>query len=172
MKIVEIFGENYRGKWVRSRTACRGVVTEDGRLLLSHESATGQWMIPGGGLEDGESERECCVREVAEETGLLIRASECVLEIDEYYESDRYVSLYFFGTVTGSADMKLTASERLAGMEPRWLPAGEALEIFSRHADCAGTDEMRRGLYLREYTALRELLTESESIAGGAEGDN
>ena len=55
------------------------------RILLPCETATGQRMIPGGDLEESEDESECCIREVAEETDLLIRPSSCVLEIDEHY---------------------------------------------------------------------------------------
>ena len=166
VKTIDIIGDNYFGRWDKTRTGCRGIVVENGRLLLSCETAGDVWMIPGGGLEDGESERDCCVRELAEETGLLIRPSACVLEIDEYYEDCRYVNRYFFGEVAGRTERKLTQAEREAGMEPRWLPVDEALAIFSRHADYADTDEMQRGLYLREYTALCELL-----IAKGSSAD-
>ena len=126
-------------------------------LLLSYETKTNQWMIPGGGLEDGEDETACCNREVAEETGVLIRPSSCVLEIDEYYEDWRYVSRYFFGEVTSSCEIRLTDREREVGMEPRWLPVSEAVGIFSKHASWADTDEMRRGIYQREYLALCEM---------------
>ena len=158
VKTIETFGDNYSGAWEQTRTACRGVVLSDGLLLLSYETKTGQWMLPGGGLEPGESEAACCVREVAEETGLLIRPSACRLEIDEYYEAWKYVSRYFLGTVVGCAETRLSEREKAVGMVPRWLPVDEILDIFSRHADWADTDEMRRGIYLREYTALRELL--------------
>ena len=96
-RIVDIVGENYFGTWDKTRTACRGIILRDNRLLLSYETHTGQWMLPGGGLEAGEDERECCIREVAEETGFLIRPTECVLEIDEYYEDFKWVNRYFFG---------------------------------------------------------------------------
>ena len=43
-------------------------------------------------------------------------------------------------------------------MEPRWLAIEEIIEIFSNHQSYASTDEMRRGMYLREYTALCEIL--------------
>ena len=160
MKKKEIIGENYRGRWEKTRTACRGIVTRKGRILLSFETKTGQWMLPGGGMENGEDERDCCIREVAEETGILIRPSECLLEIDEYYEDWKWVNRYFIGTVTGQTETRLTDREKEVGMEPRWLPVGEIIDIFSRHASYADTDEMRRGMYLREYTALRELIPE------------
>ena len=156
-KIIDIIGANYFGKWTKTRTACRSIVIRDGKLLLSYETATGQWMLPGGGLEAGEDERECCVRETAEETGYRIRVSGCVLEIDEYYEDFRWVNRYFFGEVTGQVPPRLTAREQEVGMEPRWLPLEEIIRIFSGHASWADTDEMRRGMYLREHTALRKL---------------
>ena len=126
-------------------------------MLLSYETKTDQWMIPGGGLEGAEDEKECAARETAEETGVVIRPSECVLEIDEYYENWKWISRYFLGEAVGKTEMRLTGREKEVGMEPRWLPVPEAAAIFSRHADWAETDEMRRGMYLREYTALREI---------------
>ena len=164
MKTIEIVGKNYFGHWTRERTACRGVVIEDGRILLSYAVRDDLWMIPGGGLEAGEDEGTCCVRELAEETGRVILPSACALELDEYYEDCKYVSRYFFGAVVGRCEPKLTEAERRMGLEPRWLPVEEALRIFSRHADYGDTDEERRGIYQREYTALSELLQGSTNI--------
>ena len=155
--VLEIVGANYFGKWDKTRTACRGIILRGNRLLLSYETRTGQWMLPGGGLEAGEDERECCIREVAEETGFLIRPTDCVLEIDEYYEDFKWVNRYFFGEVTGETAVHLTEREKEVGMEPRWLHLDEILQIFSEHASYADKDEMRRGMYLREYTALSKL---------------
>ena len=159
MKTIEIMGKNYLGRWTRERTACRCVVIEDGRVLLSYAARDDLWMIPGGGLEAGEDEGTCCVRELAEETGRIVLTSACALEIDEYYEDCKYVSRYFFGAVVGRCQIKLTEAERRMGLEPRWLPGEEALHIFSRHADYTDVDEERRGIYQREYTALSALLT-------------
>ena len=38
-----------------------------------------------------------------------------------------------------------------------WNPADEIIHIFSEHASWADRDEMRGGMYLREYTALSRL---------------
>lgn len=160
MRIIEIVGANYHGKWKKTRTACRGIIFDGEKILLSYETKTGQWMIPGGGLEEGESSRACCTREVAEETGMIVDVSECMLEIVEYYEDYKWVNQYFICKVIGATQRKLTKRETEVGMEPRWLPIDEILKIFSKHSTYADTDEMRRGLYLREYTALRELLSD------------
>ena len=158
MKIIDIVGDNYLGKWNKTRTACRGIVIENSEILLSYERVTGQWMIPGGGLEENESEADCCIREVAEETGILVNASECLLEIDEYYENWKLINKYFICKVKGTTNTKLTEREQKVGMEARWLSVDNAKNIFSKHASYTETDEMRRGLYLREYMALCELV--------------
>lgn len=164
MKVIEIVGKNYFGRWTHERTACRGVVIEDGRVLLSYAAREDLWMIPGGGLEAGEDEGTCCVRELAEETGRVILPSACALELHEYYEDCRYVSHYFFGAVVGRCRPRLTEAEQRMGLEPRWLPVAEALQIFSRHDDYAAADEERRGIYQREYTALSALLQEEREV--------
>lgn len=46
LKTKEIIGENYWGHWVHTRTACRGIIIQDGRILLSYETKTRQWMLP------------------------------------------------------------------------------------------------------------------------------
>ena len=86
---------------------------------------------------------------------------ECVLELNEYYENVRYVSHYFFCEPVGTTQRHLTEREQEVGMEPRWVSVEQAIAEFSRHREYADTDEMRRGLYQREYTALRALLTGS-----------
>ncbi len=44
-----------------------------GRLLLQQRSDGGQWGLPGGAVEIGESVADAIVREVREETGLTVR---------------------------------------------------------------------------------------------------
>jgi 8-oxo-dGTP diphosphatase len=62
-----------------------GVVITNGRTLLirrGSEPLKGQWSIPGGMLETGETIAEGVVRELREETGLDVR----VLELIEVFE--------------------------------------------------------------------------------------
>ena len=58
---------------------CVGAVVHDdhGRLLLVQRGrapSRGLWSVPGGRVEPGETEEAALVREVAEETGLQVRA--------------------------------------------------------------------------------------------------
>lgn len=44
--------------------------TSEGRILLIRRSDTGEWALPGGTLEWGETLRDCAVRELYEEGGV------------------------------------------------------------------------------------------------------
>ncbi len=158
MKTVEILGENRFETWTKTRAGSRAVVVRDGMILLSHEVNSGWWLVPGGGEEEGETPEECCVREVEEETGLIVKPLQQFLTMYEYYEEYRYISNYFICEVTGKGHMRLTDAEIRRGVEPQWIPLQEAVDIFSRHQSYADVSEEKRGAYLREYTALQEYL--------------
>lgn len=154
MKTIDIYGENRFEQYSKVREACRGIVIDNGRILLTYEVNTDQWFIPGGGLEDKESIQECCVRELAEETGCVVETKEHYLTINEYYEEWLFVSHYYICEYVGETERALTEREMEAGLEPRWIPLNEAIDIFSKHQDYADENEMKRGAYLREYNAL------------------
>jgi 8-oxo-dGTP diphosphatase len=63
------------------------VVRADGRLLLVRRGrapAKGEWSLPGGKIDPGETPAEACRREVREETALDVRVLEslCVVALD------------------------------------------------------------------------------------------
>lgn len=68
------------GKTGEVAVGCTSVILDPTRtkLLLIQRSDNGQWALPGGFLESGESVSEACEREAHEETGLLVRAKKLV----------------------------------------------------------------------------------------------
>ncbi|HET9320696.1 MAG TPA: NUDIX hydrolase, partial [Bryobacteraceae bacterium] len=65
-----------------------GVIIENGRTLLirrGSEPLLGEWSIPGGMLELGETLEEGVAREILEETGLVVRVIELIEVFDRIY---------------------------------------------------------------------------------------
>ncbi|WP_431925050.1 NUDIX hydrolase [Amycolatopsis tucumanensis] len=48
------------------------VVEVDDRVLLVFDRRRGQWELPGGMIEPGETSHQAAVRELAEETGIVV----------------------------------------------------------------------------------------------------
>ena len=67
------------------------MIIENGRALLirrGSEPLKGQWSIPGGTLELGESLHEGVVRELREETGLDVRVLDLIEVFDRIFQGD------------------------------------------------------------------------------------
>jgi mutator protein MutT len=68
-----------------------GVIIDNGRALLirrGSEPLRGEWSIPGGTLELGESLEEGVRRELREETGLEVRVLELIEVFDRIFPDD------------------------------------------------------------------------------------
>lgn len=152
--VKDIYGDNYSGFTRHCRKAARAVIVAQDQILLSHEINIGQWMIPGGGMEGDETPAECCIREAAEETGLMVAPKDCFLIINEFYEDWKFVSYYFVCEIMGHTDRNPTKREIEVGAVPKWLAIKQAIDLFSHHRDYAKSDEERGGIYYREYLAL------------------
>lgn len=75
------------------RVASYAIIHTDNKILLCRLSSgatshIGYWTLPGGGLDFGESPEENMIREVEEETGLIVR-SKSILEIDNFVDRSK-----------------------------------------------------------------------------------
>jgi 8-oxo-dGTP pyrophosphatase MutT (NUDIX family) len=103
-----------------------------GRLLLQQRSDGGQWGLPGGSVEIGESVHDAIVREVREETGLAVSVgrlvgvySEPALQVVRYPDGNvwHYVNLCFECAVQGGALTTCDETLALAWVSRTRLPA-------------------------------------------------
>ena len=98
------------------------MVLLDGRVLLvrrGKEPLHGRWVIPGGTVELGETLEEALVREVEEETGLVVRPREVLLVFDRiqrdqgrvqyHYVIIDYLCEYVSGTPRAGSDAEAVA---------------------------------------------------------------
>ena len=163
MSKMEIIGDNYIGNYSSERIACRAFIIEDNKVLLTYLKNSDVWMIPGGGLEEGENFVECVKREVLEETGYIIDVTDPDFEIDEYYDR-KWVNKYYIGKIIGEGNKKLTDAEERLGLEIRWVSIDEAVAIFKAGESFGKDLEIKAGLYYRELSALKRVVLKEEKM--------
>ena len=111
--------------------AAGGVVVRDGRLLLVHRPKYDDWTFPKGKADPGESDEDCAVREVEEETGLRCELGE-ELPSTHYTDSrgrPKRVRWWRMEPVAG----EFTPTDEVD--EIRWLPREEAAALLSYDRD-------------------------------------
>jgi ADP-ribose pyrophosphatase YjhB (NUDIX family) len=103
-----------------------------GRLLLQQRSDGGQWGLPGGSVEIGESVRDAVIREVREETGLHVTVrrivgvySDPARQVVRYPDGNvwHYVSICFECAVRGGELTTCDETLALKYVSPGRLPA-------------------------------------------------
>jgi 8-oxo-dGTP pyrophosphatase MutT (NUDIX family) len=77
--MTQVFYGERLGRQGKIRLGCSAAIfDEHGRIFLTRRADNGQWCLPGGRMESGESAAEACEREVFEETGLSVRVKRLV----------------------------------------------------------------------------------------------
>lgn len=110
-------------------SVCVGAVAvSEGQILLIRRGrgpAAGEWSVPGGRVEGGETLAEAVVRELAEETGLEAVCDGLVGWVERIGDGHHFVILDFSVTV-------LTPDAPRAGddaAEAAWVPLTEVAEL-------------------------------------------
>jgi len=123
------------------RLGCSAAIfDEQGRILLTRRADNGQWCLPGGRMESGESVAEACEREVVEETGLTVRVTRLVgvyshpdqLVIYPDGNKAHIVALHFEAEVIGG---ELGLSDETTEYGYFTLQELEGFEFIGRHKE-------------------------------------
>ncbi|QOS77684.1 NUDIX domain-containing protein [Paenibacillus sp. JNUCC31] len=117
-----------------------GAIIRDqmGRILLQKRSDYGDWGLPGGGMEPGESIEETMIREVKEETGLDVSSYELAsIYTGErmkytYPDGNEVVFVMFLFNVTAELGGKLDHDQTTLLFEDE---QNESLELVFKSLD-------------------------------------
>jgi 8-oxo-dGTP diphosphatase len=112
-----------------------GAVVIDGTQVLlvrrGQEPLKGEWSLPGGALELGETLQQGVVREVLEETGLIVAPGGIIEILDRITQDEtsgrvryHYVLIDFVCRVTGGALCPATDAEEVQWVERNQLQNG------------------------------------------------
>ena len=113
----------------RPEIAVGAVVVRDDCLLVirrGHGPGAGEWSVPGGRVEAGETLHEAVVRETWEETGLEVVVERFLGWVERLGDDHHFVILDF---VVGLLDAEATAVAGDDAAEAAWVPLHELSEI-------------------------------------------
>lgn len=136
IKIERRPGLNLNGK-ASLRRAARAVILKGDCLWMVYSQVNGDYKFPGGGIKDGEEQRQALMRELREETGAtlnrIIRLVGITLEYDrtkfEGYEFFKMFSYYYLCTIGADLNLpQLDPYEAELGFTPVWVKCSDALQ--------------------------------------------
>lgn len=126
--------------FINTKKRVRAIIVEDGRLLAIKRIKENEthWVLPGGGVENGESLETALKRECIEELGVEVEVGEFVLE-DDFYWNDILEKVYFYkckilsGEIgTGEGPEFQEDSPYEGSHEVEWLDLGKIEEYDLR----------------------------------------
>jgi 8-oxo-dGTP diphosphatase len=116
--------------------AAGGVITRAGRegaeILLVHRPRYDDWTLPKGKAEAGESDEECALREVEEETGLACELGPEVA-VSEYEAAAGRPKRVRYFAMTPPEGAEAEPRNEVDGV--RWLTRERALDTLSYDRD-------------------------------------
>lgn len=97
-------------------------------LMVEHTRSHGRhWLVPGGGLEVGETLAECASREMREETGYAVAVERLFLICEAIEPGGRHLlNLFFSGRRTGG---RLRSRRNRIGERAAWRTRAELLAM-------------------------------------------
>jgi 8-oxo-dGTP pyrophosphatase MutT (NUDIX family) len=113
------------------KTKSRAIIWIEDKLVLIKREKGNQvyYVFPGGSVEQGENDKEACIRELDEELGICVTIQNPVFEFTDYINNVReifYNCTWVSGDIGSGADKKFTpGSVESSGYSIVYIPKAE-----------------------------------------------
>ena len=154
------FGLEYNDiKKPNIRISARGVVIrDDGKIALFNKINKNEYKLPGGGIENKETPRECFLREILEETGCKVKIEKELGVTEEYKYKNNFKQIsyvYVSKIIEDTKKLNLTQKETDEGSTVLWVTPNEALNLITS-CDSKLKPSKYDDIYITRYVILRD----------------
>ena len=117
------------------------ILDKENRILMvkQHHDEKDIWMVPGGGIEEGESSMAAAVREMKDETGLDVEIDRLIWHTEEVSARGQRFVNFFMGRIKGG-ELTLGAdpefdNEHQVLREVRFMSREEIAQVEHRYPE-------------------------------------
>lgn len=147
------------------RVSARAIIINNDTVLLNRFGNGVYYNFPGGGIEKGENALQAVVREVQEETSLIVSAKEMVFALEyepctgkQLYGNGHHISFFFRCDLVGDAIIKkptlpdIDPNNPALVSSPEWIPIKDLLSLnILPHINKNVIDYLDTGIFLPRF---------------------
>lgn len=151
------------------RPSVRGIIIKDSKIAMIHSLKYDYYKFPGGGADQGEDHNETLIREVREESGLVVIPSSIreygqVHRVQKGFDSDMFVQDNYYYLCDAEDEVlsqQLEDNEAAEEFVLKWVHPKEAIEAnyFHDHGEKKGNERFEC-IIERETKVLQMLIDE------------
>lgn len=135
------------------------VFDDDNNVALVGTKVNSFYLLPGGGIDQGESIEVGIIRECLEEIGCNVELKIPIGTIDDYRNRDRKHCINYCYTaklIGHKGELTLTEDEKKNGLHVIWVPLDEAIKILEKEVGQLKRSEVT--FYNTGFNILRDHL--------------
>lgn len=127
-------GYNYEAMSKKRMTASALFLNEQGKILIVKPTYRPEWLLPGGLVEDSESPRQACTREIKEELNIETPLDKllCVEYLSNDAQQTESVQFVFYGGLITEAQIASLTLPKAELSEYRFSTQEEAVQLLSQ----------------------------------------
>lgn len=104
------------------------------KVLMVNNKDNNSWTLPGGAVEDDETLEQAIIREVQEETGLIVKIGDIVSINERFFEEDKVHAIFFtFRAEVIGGNISIQYTDEISKIE--WVDIKTADEMMPYHRE-------------------------------------